>query len=159
MKKLLSILLVFLCGVFTTTSAQVESGLPVPLALTNGISSKYLKVGQAVPFVVTSEVYDSEGELVLPEGALAYGTVLSNKKRRSFGRPGKFEISVDYVTLPNGEKLELTSDKLSAKGKKNKYMPVVYAFCYGIWPIAIAAAMKGGYAVLDKGTPVQAFTK
>ena len=159
MKKVLLVLLVLFCGVVTTVSAQVESGLPVPLALANDISSKYLKVGQDVPFFVTSDVFDNEGELVIPEGTIAKGKVVSNKKRGCFGKGGKFTISIESITLRNGEMIELSGDDLSAKGKKNKYMPVAYVFCYAIFPIIIAAAMKGDYAVLEAGTPIQAFVK
>lgn len=160
MKKLLSIIAVLTISTFSTIKAQVASGLPVPLELTQSISSKSLKKGQTVMFKVSSEVYDSDGELVIPQNTIAYGTVQSIKKRRGFARGGKFEISIDYLTLSNGERVELISDNLNAKGKSGSATSTAMKVLYWqFWPILIDACLKGQHATLDAGTPAQAYTR
>lgn len=154
-----AILMAFMC-ITSKVTAQIQSGLPVPLTLTEGISSEYLKQGDIVNFKVSSEIYDSEGELIIPEGTPAYGTVLSVKKRGGFSKGGKFEIAINYLALPNGQKVELTADNLSAKGKSGSAVSTAMKVCYWMfWTIIIDACIKGGYATLDAGTAVQAYTK
>lgn len=160
MKKIISIIFVLTLTVLGTIRAQVPAGLPVPLALAESISSKTLTEGQTVKFFVSSEVYDSEGELVIPQNATAYGTVKSVKKRGGFAKGGKFTLSIDYLTLPNGQKVELEADDLSAKGKSGSAVSTAMKVCYWMfWTILIDACIKGGYATLDAGTAVQAYTK
>lgn len=160
MKKIISIIFVLSLTVLGTIRAQVPAGLPVPLALAESISSKTLTEGQTVKFFVSSEVYDSEGEVVIPQNATAYGTVKSVKKRGGFAKGGKFTLSIDYLTLPNGQKVELEADDLSAKGKSGSAISTAMKVCYWMcWTILIDACIKGGYATLDAGTAVQAYTK
>ena len=68
-KNALLLMALMLCCV-NEINAQVEAGLPVPLALKSGISSKNLSKGDVIPFVVSAEVYDSSGDLVIPEGTV-----------------------------------------------------------------------------------------
>jgi hypothetical protein len=107
-----------------------------------------------------SEVYDNDGELVIPERTPAYGTVLSVKKRGGFSKGGKFEIAIKYLELPNGQKVELAADNLSAKGKSGSAVSTAMKVCYWMfWTIIIDACIKGKYATLPEGTAVQAYTK
>lgn len=160
MKKIISIIFVLTLTMLGTIRAQVPAGLPVPLALAESISSETLKEGQTVKFFVSSEVYNSEGELVIPQNATAYGTVKSVKKRGGFARGGRFTLSIDYLTLPNGEKVELESDNLSAKGKSGSAVSTAMKVCYWMfWTIIIDACIKGENATLDAGTAIQAYTK
>lgn len=157
-KNVLLLMALMLCCV-NEINAQVEAGLPVPLALKSGISSKNLSKGDVIPFVVSAEVYDSSGDLVIPEGSLAYGSVSSKTACKCFGKAGTMEIQIDYVSLSDGLKVPLTSDTLMAKGKTNKITRTLgYIGCF--WLVTLPCAfVKGGPAVLEEGTAVQAFTK
>lgn len=159
MKKVLFLMsALFICTILSV-KAQVESGLPVPLSLAQSISSKYLQKGDLVKFNVSSEVYDSSGELVIPEGSVAYGTISKKHVRKIFGKGASMEIMVDYVSLPDGNKIPIMADNLMTKGKTNKLTRTLgYIGC--VWLITLPCAfVKGGHAVLEEGTSIQAFTK
>lgn len=157
-KGLLLFIALFMCSV-CYVKAQVESGLPVPLSLVQTISSKELKKGDQVIFRVSSEVYDSAGELVIPEGAIAYGIVAERKSRKCFGAAASMELQFDSVALPDGNIIPIQADNLMAKGKTNKLMRT-FGIVGCVWLITLPCAfVKGGHAILEEGTSVQAFTK
>lgn len=141
--------------------AQIQSGLPVPLSLSQDVSSKTLKTGDQVGFDVMSDVYDSNGELAIPAGTTAFGSVSSVKKPKGFCKGGKLEITINYLTLANGQKVNLTADNLLATGKSKSVIHTTMQICYWMcWPILIDGVfIKGQPAILPKGTSVQAYTK
>ena len=91
MKKTMFFMLILLMSAVSHVQAQIEAGLAVPLALSKDVSSKDLKVGDLVEFKVSAEVYDSSGELVIPEGAIAYGTICEKKGSKFFGKERKMK--------------------------------------------------------------------
>lgn len=156
-KTILVMMAMFVCAI-SSVNAQIEAGLPVPLSLSQSISSKYLKKGDVIKFTVSSEVYDNAGDLVIPEGAIAYGTVVEKHNRKGFGKAASMDLRIDYVALPNGSRVSLRSDDILVKGKTNKLTRTLgYVGCF--WLVTLPfAAVKGGHAVLDKGTAAQAYT-
>lgn len=159
MKKLSVILMtMFMCGILSV-NAQVESGLPVPVALQNEISTKFVKEGDMIPFLVTSEVYDNEGELIIPEGTIAYGSVVKKKVRKIFGKGAALEIGIDHVALADGTKIPLYADNLLTQGKDNKLTKILgITGCFYLvgFPFIF---VKGKHAIFEAGTVMQAYTK
>lgn len=138
-------------------SIIVPAGIPVPLQLTNELSSSFVKKGDVVKFRVSSDVYYND-ELVIPEGAEAQGLVSYAKKRGGCGKGGQLDIEVKTVKLPSGTNIPLQADLLSVKGSKRS-CAVVWATCWMFWTLAFLPAIKGDYAVMEEGTAVQAYTK
>lgn len=159
MKKYLFFIILSAVSFVTAIAQNVQSGLPVSLELNSEISSKTAKVGAPVRLTVSSDVYDSDDELVIPQGAQAYGEILYVKKRGGFGKPGKLTIGATYITLPNGKKIYIQTDPISAVGKKMVFGKCCAITSFWVWPIFVGLAVKGGYAVINSGTAVQAYTK
>ena len=159
MKKTMFFIFTMLMGVVSHVQAQVEAGLPVPLALTEGISSKFLKDGDLVAFRVSAEVYDNAGELVIPEGSVAYATICNKKGRKIFGKEATMELQFSNISLVGGIQIPISADNLLTKGNRNKFTRALgYVGCF--WLVTLPFALvKGGHAELEAGTSVLAYTK
>ena len=158
MKKLFFLVAYVAISCVNAIAQNVQSGLPVSLALENTISSKTAKVGTPVNFTVASDVYDNDDNLVIPEGTRAFGSITNAKKRGCFGKPGNLAIEITHLILSNGKGVNLQADNLSAIGKKKMAGKVCAYLSFWVWPIFVGVAIHGGYAVLNEGTPVQAYT-
>lgn len=159
MKKTMFFMLILLMSAVSHVQAQIEAGLAVPLALSKDVSSKDLKVGDLVEFKVSAEVYDSSGELVIPEGAIAYGTICEKKGRKFFGKEASMELQFEFISLSGGAQIPISADNLMAKGKRNKLTRTLgYLGCFWLATLPFAF-VKGGHAKLQAGTSVLAYTK
>jgi hypothetical protein len=60
--------------------------------------------------------------VVIPQGAIAIGTVTEARPKKSFGRAGKLNVNIDYVRLINGDKVSLRSVKGGSGGSRTGVM-------------------------------------
>ena len=93
----------------TSTQAQkllVKDGTPIKLKLKRGVYSQYAKIGDEVEYLVDEEVVVN-GKIVVPEGAIVEGKVVSAEHKRRMGRGGKIDISADSIKLFNSQSIPL----------------------------------------------------
>jgi hypothetical protein len=84
----------------------VKDGTPIKLKLKRGVYSQYAKVGDEVDYLVDEEVV-VDGKIIVPEGAIVKGKVVSAEHKRRMGRGGKIDISADAVKLFNSQSIPL----------------------------------------------------
>jgi len=144
----------------TPANFVLEDGTPVNLVLSQTISSADEHVGNLVALAVAEDVKIGE-VIVIPKGALAWGTIRKVRTKRRMGRAGKLEVEINRVRLADGEKATL-SDIQDSSGKNGlKWMiPAMAVTGVLAWPAApIFLLMHGKDAAIPKGTPVTAFVK
>jgi hypothetical protein len=93
-------------GPSTTPSQKllIKDGRPIKLKLKYGVYSQYAKIGDEVDYLVDEEVVVN-GKIIVPEGAIVKGKVVSAEHKRRMGRGGKIDISADSVKLFNGQSI------------------------------------------------------
>jgi hypothetical protein len=84
----------------------VKDGTPIKLKLKRGVYSQYAKIGDEVEYLVDDELVVN-GKIVVPEGAIVKGKVVSAEHKRTMGRGGKIDISADSVKLFNSQSIPL----------------------------------------------------
>jgi hypothetical protein len=84
----------------------VKDATPIRLKLKRGVYSQYAKIGDEVDYLVDEEVV-VDGKIIVPEGAIVKGKVVSAEHKRTMGRGGKIDISADSVKLFNSQSIPL----------------------------------------------------
>ena len=93
----------------STSPAQkllIKDGTPIKMKLKRGVYSQYAKVGDEVDYLVDDEIVVN-GKIIVPEGALVKGKVVSAEQKRMMGRGGKIDISADSIKLFNSQSIPL----------------------------------------------------
>src|SRR6266403_3351977 len=89
-----------------TEKLLVKDATPIKLKLKRGVYSQYAKIGDEVDYLVDEEVVVN-GKIIVPEGAIVKGKVLSAEHKRRMGRGGKIDISADAIKLFNNQSIPL----------------------------------------------------
>jgi len=84
----------------------VKDGTPIKLKLKRGVYSQYAKIGDEVDYLVDEELIVN-GKIIVPEGAIVKGKVVSAEHKRTMGRGGKIDISADSINLFNSQSIPL----------------------------------------------------
>jgi hypothetical protein len=84
----------------------VTDGTPIKLKLKRGVYSQYAQIGDEVDYLVDEEVLVN-GKIIVPEGAIVRGKVVSAEHKRMMGRGGKIDISADSIKLFNSQSIPL----------------------------------------------------
>jgi hypothetical protein len=129
------------------------------LRLTKEVSSANAQVGDAVNFDAIDDVRLGD-VLVIPKGSHALGKVTTVVPKRHMGRPGKLDISVEYVRLPSGEKLPLSgSPEKSGGGHQARMAGAMVATSIIVWPAApFFLFMHGKDITIPSGQEVAVYT-
>ena len=134
-------------------------GTSVRLRLTKEVSSATAQVGDAVNFDTIEDVRLGDA-VVVPKGSHALGKVTTVVPKRHMGRPGKLDISVEYVRLASGEKLALSgSPEKSGKGHQGRMAGAMVATSIIVWPAApFFLFMHGKDITIPAGQEVTVYT-
>src|SRR6266850_1146296 len=89
-----------------TQKLLVKDATPIKLKLKRGVYSQYAKIGDEVDYLVDDEVVVN-GKIIVPEGAIVKGKVVSTEHKRTMGRGGKIDISADSIKLFNSQSIPL----------------------------------------------------
>lgn len=137
----------------------VFEGTPVHLSLTQQVSSANAKVGDAVNFDTVEDVRLGD-TVVIPKGSHALGKVTTVVPKRHMGRPGKLDMSIEYVRLPSGEKLALSgSPSETGKGHQGRMAGAMVATSIVVWPAApFFLFMHGKDITIPAGQAVTVYT-
>ena len=84
----------------------LKDGTPIKLKLKRGVYSQYAKIGDEVDYLVDEEVV-VENKIIVPEGAIVKGKVITAEHKRRMGRGGKIDISADSIQLFNSQTIPL----------------------------------------------------
>lgn len=114
----------------------------------SGDSKRYSRVN----YKVDEDVTDKNGNILIRKGTPAYGTVLSSRRSGMLGRRGILDISVDYTTAVDGQKVNLRANK-ARSGSGNKGLITAGALLVA-WPLAFC---KGSNVSIDAGTTFVAY--
>lgn len=150
-----SALLFALCTIASIVSANefnLNPEISVKLILLekqrSGDSKRYSRVN----YKVDEDVTDKDGNVLIRKGTPAYGTVLSSRRSGMLGRRGILDISVDYTTAIDGQKVNLRANK-ARSGSGNKGLITAGALLVA-WPLAFC---KGSNVSIDAGTTFVAY--
>jgi hypothetical protein len=91
---------------FCCAQIEVPEGTKVRVRLDQQLSSETAKVGDVVRLSVANDVKMSS-VFVIKRGTVVAGKVLSAVPRRSLGRPGKLDFSIDAILLYDGGRIPL----------------------------------------------------
>ena len=84
----------------------VPSGTKVACRLEQTISSATADEGQQVQLTVTENVKIND-QIVIPQGSACVGTIVLATAKRSMGRSGKLDFSIDKVRTADGDMVPL----------------------------------------------------
>jgi hypothetical protein len=128
----------------------LKAGTEVRLATVTELSSKRSKVGQRFDLEVTDPVALS-GQTVIPAGARAVGEITRSKKSGMWGKSGKLETRLLYLTV-NDRRIRLTG----ASGDKGKAGTAGVVAAVVFLPVA-GFFVKGTSARIPPRTAVTAY--
>jgi len=119
----------------------LRDGTEVKLKLTKPISSADARVGDRVELEASEDIV-VDGVVLIKKGAPAVGQVTEAQSRKSFGRRGKLNFTIDYVKTVDGQNVRLRSTR-EAKG----------ADSYGA--AGVVTILAGPFGALVKGKDVE----
>ncbi len=85
------------------------------MKLKRGVYSQYAKIGDEVDYLVDEEVV-IHNKIIVPEGTIVKGKVITAEHKRRMGRGGKIDISADSVKLFNSQTIPLRALQLARGG-------------------------------------------
>jgi hypothetical protein len=147
-------------GQVASAQMVIPSGTKISARLEQTISSATAEQGQQVQLSVT-EAVKLNGVIVIPQGAPVIGTIVVAQEKRSMGRTGKLDFSVDKVRAADGEYIPLryTMQKKEggSKGVSTGIMTAGAVVLF--WPAAPFLLLRKGKDVnINKGIVFEVFT-
>ena len=150
---------VFLSLVFATLvlslNAQqkvtIKAGTIVPLLSVKQVKAADVEDGQAVDFRVAHDVKVND-ICAIPQGTLVKGKVLEARKSTVGGTKGKLVISINSLTLPDGNPLFFSNSEVRVYGHNRTPVAVVV----GLFTL-FGFLIPGSKAVLPANYEVQAY--
>lgn len=143
-------------------SAQVQlpNGTKVPCRLEQTISSATAEEGQRVQLAVTENVKVGD-VVVIPQGATAVGTIVSSTAKRSMGRTGKLDFSIEKVRATDGDFIPVRYTMTKREGGSHAVSTGVMTAGAAVlfWPAApFFLLRKGKDVTINKGMVFEVFT-
>lgn len=137
----------------------LEDATPVKLRLNRTISSADAHVNDTVDFDVVEQVV-VKGDIVIPRGSMAWGTVTAAEPKRRMARGGKLDVNIDSVRLASGEKIPLRAVQDGKGGGHVGAMTgAMVATAIVFFPAApLFLFMKGKDITIPQGTEITAYT-
>ncbi|MBZ5526560.1 MAG: LssY C-terminal domain-containing protein [Acidobacteriia bacterium] len=144
--------------VFRSLPPVLPDGTVIALRASESISSADAKLGDPVDFVVVQDVM-LNGLPVIPRGTIAQGTISEVKHKRRMARGGKLGIHLQFIGLPNGDKIPVRATTRVRGGGQSKMMATGMAVtALAFYPAAPALMMmRGKDSVLLKGVALTAY--
>ena len=132
-------------------AVTLADGTEIILRLLKSVSSATSKVEERVSFETAQDVM-ADGVVVIEEGAPAWGKVIQAKPKKSFGRSGKLDFTIDYVKAVDGQNLSLRSTR-EIKGDDSYGKAGVITILGG----PLGFLVKGKDVEIDAGTEYTIF--
>jgi hypothetical protein len=138
----------------------IPNGTKLAARLEQTISSATAEQGQQVQLSVTEPV-KVNGVVVIPQGAPILGTIVLAQEKKTMGRAGKLDFSVDKVRAADGEYIPLryTMQKKAGEGKGTSTGIMTAGAAVLFWPAApFFLLRKGKDVTINKGIVLEVFT-
>lgn len=158
----LSVLSILLVTVLESQQQQpwvLPEGTPVRMRINRTVSSADATEGGSVDFETLDDVLVN-GVVVIPKGSLAMATITDAVPKRRMARGGKLAVNIDYLRLPNQEKLPLRGvQDLKGGGHTGAMTGGMVATAIVFFPAApFFLFMKGKDVTIPKGHEVTCYT-
>jgi len=136
----------------------IQDGTPIRMRLAQNLSSATAQIGDSVSFEVLDDVTVGNA-LLISGGAIALATVTASQEKRSMGRAGRLDVTLDYVRAVSGEKIRLRGVQDTKGGGHTGAMTgAMVATAVVFWPAApLFLFMKGKDVTIPKGHEVTVF--
>ena len=136
----------------------LQDGTPLRMRLTRNLSSAEAQSGDRVDFEVLDEVKVGN-TLVIASGANAVATITDSEAKRSMGRAGRLDVTLDYVRSVDGEKVRLRGVQAAkGSGHTGAMTGAMVATAVVFWPAApLFLFMKGKDVKIPKGHEVSVY--
>jgi hypothetical protein len=108
----------------TLSNATSLGQLEVKARLSESISSQTAHRGDTITAIVTEPIFDSNHQLVLPEGAKLTGTILQGKPAQSFGRNGALRFAFTGLEHDDLATQKVHGSLLGAAGETKQNLTV-----------------------------------
>lgn len=131
---------------FAVGEVVVPDGVEVRLRLLERVSSANAKVDETVRFEVVENVMVND-RVVIAQGAKGTGRVTEAVRKKSFGRSGKVNFTIDVVKAVDGQNIRLRGSK-ELKGDESFVKAGVVTYLTG----PFGALVKGKDVTVDAGT-------
>lgn len=138
--------------VVAASRSSIPANTAIPFTLNQDLSSKINKQGDRFNVTAAEDVIVN-GRVAIPRGTPGVGEISLLVEKGAFGKSGKLETRLLYMTLGNRQ-IELTGQKNDA-GKSGTTGTVVTAVAAGVF----SAFVTGKSALLPQGTTMIAYTK
>ena len=126
----------------------IKAGTIIPLQAAQTVKAADVNEGQIIDFVTVSPL-TVEGRTVFERGTIVKGKVVEARKSSIAGTKGRLVISIQKMTLPNGNPLFFSDTTVRIYGKNKTPLAVVLG-CL-VWPCIFIpgtkAQMPQGYEV------------
>jgi hypothetical protein len=140
----------------TATQPEGKIALPegtrVKLVLLDELKSNKSQRGDQVHYALQDDLRGPNGEVLIPKGTSAVGTIKTAKGAGGLGRKGKLEFTVDSISTASQEKVALRSSQaVDGKGRGG----TVVALSLFVTPLALF--MKGKNTSVPRGEIIEAY--
>lgn len=138
----------------------IPSGTKVACRLEQTISSATAEEGQQVQMAVTENVKVND-QITITQGSACVGTIVLATAKRSMGRAGKLDFSIDKVRSIDGDYITLryTMQKKSGEGKGLSTGVMTAGAAVLFWPAAPFFLIRKGKDInINKGIVIEVFT-
>ena len=132
----------------------LTDGTPIRLRTSRTVSSTDARAGDLVNLEVLDEVRVDD-TVVIPKGGAGLAIVTTAEPRKTMGRGGKLDISIDSVNLANGKKTALRALKQSSgTGNQNSIFAAMAATSVSSAPLIF---LRGKEITVPQGTEFIAY--
>ena len=137
----------------------LPEGTPVRMKINRTVSSSSARQGENVDFQTLDDVKVSD-QVLIPKGSTAIATVTEAVPKGHIGKGGKLGMNIDYVRLPNGDKLALRGvQELKGGGHGGAMTGGMVATAIVFWPAApLFLFMHGKDISIPEGHEVTVYT-
>ena len=129
----------------------LTEGTPINVVTAQEITSKAAKPNDPVKFTVNEDLVIN-GQVVVPKGTAAIGSVINAEKGGYLGKSGKLGVQVESTQTVDGQPLKLRA----AKGREGDDKTMSTYVLSAIVPFFLLK--KGGDATIASGTAVTVYT-
>lgn len=137
----------------------LHEGTPVRMTIDRTVSSATAQEGENVDFQTLDDVKVNDA-VVVPRGSMAIGTITQAVPKGYMGMGGKLNMNIDYVRLPNGDRLALRGlQEVKGGGHGGAMVGGMVATAIVFWPAApLFLLIHGKDISIPEGHEVTVYT-
>ncbi len=152
MKKII-LALALVISLNAISQTTLPEGTVIKVALSQDLNGKELSIGQKINFITSDDLILGD-HIAIKQGTKVTGTVTDAAKSGMLAKRGKLSFSIDYLYLPDGKVLKLTSEVTKAVKSSTG---VVVASAVLLSPLSLFIGGKN--AKYKKGEVFEAYVK